>query len=161
MIPKPERVLTLMQPYAYFVLNLPEEYRKNIENRSRSLGFFESFWISTSARCPPQYFDEACAVALRAKVPESLLPKREDLPLGAVVGKVRCAAMVKDDFRQIRGAPHYTANMTPKEFGRAIRWYFGEFGYILPEAQTIEPVPCSGKQAFWRPDAELARKLGM
>jgi hypothetical protein len=38
-----------------------------------------------------------------------------------------------------------------------LRWFFGDFGWIVDNVTAIDPVPCRGMQGLWKvPDAELA-----
>ena len=74
------------------------------------------------------------------RVPYVLLPSREQLVRGAIVGTVTIADCVRD-------------SLSP--------WFFGEYGFVLENPKPWrEPFPVKGKLGIWRcevPTAEAQR----
>lgn len=128
------RRLTLKQPYAYFMFDLPLEYRKDVENRSRSItSEMGPMLISTSARIESVYYDEACEAALKRGVPSSLLPAMAALELGVIYGALR-----------LKHALPRT-----EVFGPSHRWKFpGQVGYLTEDATRLPPRPHRGTQTL-------------
>lgn len=83
------RCLVLKQPYLHLIFDLPLKHRKDIENRIRPVtSEMGPMLMSASGKLSRDYFDEACAGALRRGVPAALLPKFEQMEKGVLYGCV-------------------------------------------------------------------------
>lgn len=149
------RCLTLKQPYAYFMFDLPLQVRKPIENRSRSItSEMGPMLIQTSALkdtpAEHQYFDTACEQALRRGIPQNLLPRFDDVERGVLYGCLNFASMLPkvsliDGFNS---------------------WKFpGHIGYVCTGAVRLPSRPLKGWQTVFYvtltdEEQELLRKAG-
>ena len=133
------RCLTLKQPYAYFMCDLPPEYRKDVENRVRTItSEMGPLLIHTSATkdspADRLYFDTACEQAERRGVPRELLPRYEDLDRGVLYGCLRFTGILPK-----------ASLMDPMH-----RWKFpGQVGYTCADALRLPPRPLRGQQTFF------------
>ena len=153
--PLPINALTITQPWAYFIVNLPLRYRKRIENRTRNIGFHDSFWVHTSKKVTVAYYEDACSFAIKAGVPERLLPSREALHCGKIIGRVTCTLLLAPD-----GVPH-RGTMPAAGLSRAIKeWYWDGWGYVVSNAVPGPILACSGARGFWRVPPDVLAKLG-
>ncbi len=83
------RALSLHDPYPYLILDLPDEHRKDIENRQRKvLSTPGPLLIQVTQRLTKDQHEAALTVARRAAVPEALLPPYQGRDLGGIVGCV-------------------------------------------------------------------------
>ncbi len=146
------RCLSLKQPYLHLIFDLPPEYRKDVENRTRSVtGEMGPILFAASQSLQRDYFDEACEGALRRGVPEALLPKFEAVEKGVLYGAVRFEAM-----------------LPPLSLpDRAHKWKFpGYVGYVLKDQLRLSPRKLSGSQGiFWVEltdwEQEVLRSVGL
>jgi len=159
----PDRVLTMTEPWASFVFRLPSGLRKNVENRTRNIGFFDSFWISTSARCRPSDYAEAVEFAVRRNVPfSSIHGATREMMLGKIIGRVECCAVVTSERVVAPPGRSLASVVDPLERDRVARWWTGPYGYILRDPVLLDdPVPCRGYMGFWRLTASLRGMLGV
>ena len=83
------RALSLHDPYPELILDLPDEHRKDIENRERSvMSTLGPLLIHVSARATAERHAAALTVARKAGVPEALLPSSDNRQLGGILGCV-------------------------------------------------------------------------
>jgi hypothetical protein len=150
LITVPDRAITLTGPWWWFMLHLPEPYRKKIENRK--LGFsHKSFrgpvWVHASAERNEKVVEEARAFARLQGVPERLIPGTEellDLPVGAVVGRFTITGTLP----------------APMLCELPDRWRMaGQFGFTVEDATPVPLVPCKGALGFWRVPASVLEQL--
>jgi len=135
------RCLSLKQPYLYFMFDLPAEHRKPIENRARSvtsemgpLLMAASVKLGTSDKASRAYFDTACDQALKRGVPETLLPKYDDLELGVLYGCLWLQEMLPSTSLLDLLHP----------------WKFpGHVGYVCRSPVRLPPRPVSGMQTIF------------
>lgn len=132
------RALSLHDPYPQLILDLPDEHRKDIENRQRSvLSELGPLLIHVSARATHGRHAAALTVARKAGVPEELLPTQEDRVLGGIVGCVMVSQVL------------------PKcsLFDRQYRWKFTEHvGYVLSKRVKLPFRAISGGQSVFHVD---------
>lgn len=132
------RALSLHDPYPQLILDLPDEHRKDIENRQRSvLSELGPLLIHVSARATDERHDAALAVARKAGVPEKLLPSRENRQLGGIVGCV------------------LVSQVLPKLslFDWQYRWKFPQYvGYVLAKRVKLPFRAVSGGQGVFHVD---------
>lgn len=146
------RCLSLKQPYLWFMFDLPPQYRKSIENRTRSItSEMGPILMAASAKTERVYFETACEQAIRRSVPEALLPSYDDLELGVLYGALRFRAML------------------PKVslLDQVHPWKFpGHVGYACDGAMRLPPRPVSGEQGIFYVtltdgEAALLRSAGL
>jgi hypothetical protein len=149
----PSRALSLTQPWAYFMLSLPPEHRKCIENRSWNSAVRGPVWVHASKKMTLQDFRSACSFALSAGVPASLLPSSTAsrlIPRGGIVGRFTITGVIRPGEGGTPGSP------TPP--GQE-RWYMGRYGYIVEDATPMPLFECKGALGFWRVPHDVLRKL--
>lgn len=146
------RCVSLKQPYAHFIFDLPPEHRKDVENRSRSItSEMGPILIAASQKTTLKYFEEACEAALRRGVPESLLPKYQDLELGILYGAVRLTRVL----------PSVSLE------DQLWKWKLpGHVGYVLEGAVRLPPRRLLGAQTIYYVDLspqeqKLLRRAGL
>jgi hypothetical protein len=138
--------LTLLQPYAWMVIHGP----KSIENRDwcnsilrELIAAKEPFAVHAGKECTRAYYAQAVEYA-RSQDPGLVVPPREQLVYGAILGKVTVDRI------------HSSEDWTPDR-----RWHMeGKHGWRLVERRPLlHPIPCNGKQGFWRVPEELVPML--
>lgn len=83
------RALSLTDPYPYLILDLPDEHRKDIENRKRPvMNTLGPLLIHVTKTCNDAQYEASLKVARAAGVPEELLPDRDSRPRMGTVGAV-------------------------------------------------------------------------
>ena len=154
MISLPDRALTIRQPWAHFIVNLPPRYRKPVENRSQNMGFFESFWIHSSKEVSPDQYEDACETALSLGIPQRLIPAYDALDCGKIIGRVTCTALLAPG-----GIYHHGTKPRTAPDQATSDWYTDHWGYILENPIAGPVVKCSGSQNFWRVPPDILAKL--
>lgn len=133
------RCLSLKQPYAYFMFDLPPEVRKDVENRSRSVtSEMGPMLVQTSALkdtlAERAYFEAACSQAVSRGVPDGLIPRFEEVARGVLYGCLRFASALP----QVSLMDHLH------------RWKFeGQVGYVCTGAVRLPPRPLKGAQTVY------------
>jgi len=140
-----DRALTVRQPWAFLILrpDVPESGRarlrelglvKDVENRTWGTRVRGRVWVHAGRE-----WDGGETVARNRLARWMGVTVPSELPLGAIVGSVEIVDCVRE-----MDSP----------------WFGGPFGFVLADPRPLrEPVPCAGKQGFWRPGDELAEKL--
>jgi hypothetical protein len=149
----PTRAISLTQPWAYFMLSLPPEHRKRIENRSWNSAARGPVWVHASKKMTLDDFRSACDFARRAGVPLTLLPSSSAshlIPRGGIVGRFSITGVIRPGTSAQPGVP------TPS--GQE-RWYMGQYGYVVEDAAACPIVRCAGALGFWRVPHDVLRKL--
>lgn len=141
------RALSLTGPWWWFMLHLPPEYRKEIENRSPGFShksFRGDFLFHAAKGMTVQEYNSAMKLANSLGVPPSVLdtvPLFSDMPRGGIVGRGRVVDLVP-----------------PGESGR--RWHFADsFGFVVEDATPLPFVPCVGALGFWKVKPETLAEL--
>lgn len=132
------KALTIKQPWAWAICNLPEKYRKDIENRTWNTKFRGEFLVHAS-----KGFDKAGYERMRWYLKElgytGNIPDMNDFVLGAIVGKVSLT-----DVTQMAKS----------------RWFEGVFGFVLKDAAPFQkPIPYKGMLNFFNVDDELIAEM--
>jgi len=146
----PTRAISLTQPWCYFMLSLPPEHLKRIENRSWNSAVRGPVWVHASKKMTLDDFRSAISFAMRAGVPASLLPSSTAshlIPRGGIVGRFTITGVVRADGG---GA------LCPDRQGR---WYMGAYGYVVENARPVPFVPCKGALGFWGVPHNVLREL--
>jgi hypothetical protein len=149
----PDRALTLCQPWAYLMTALPDDCRKDVENRRQgfaSINFRGPVWIHASGQLDRKQYENAMAAARQHDVPLRYLPtwaevidgKRPGLARSAIVGRLTI-----DEYLRPTPTPDYT-------------WHFPfNHGFLTQDASTTPVVPCPGHLGFWRITNDVAQSL--
>jgi len=138
--------LSLRQPWAYFMLELPPPFRKDIENRKWCPEKRGEIWVHASKGLTKSEFYEACEFALNAGVPRELLPSFDALPRGGIVGRWTITDVMRPG-----GLARIGTHARQGD-----RWHMPEqFGIIVDHARAVPFVPCSGALGFWRVPADV------
>lgn len=138
------RALSLHDPYPYLILDLPDEHRKDIENRQRKvLSTVGPLLIHVAARSTEQWHHSALKVAREAGVPEALLPPYQGRDLGGIVGCVLISEVLPK--RSLADLSY--------------RWKFLEHvGYVLPKRVKLPFRAVSAGQGVFHVDLTSAER---
>ena len=127
-----KKALSIRQPWAWLVAN----GYKDIENRSWSTTFRGEFYIHASKTMTKKDYRE-CQEFLdylrrdcNTFLPRIVLPDRENLQFGGIIG-----------------AATLTNCVTDSDNG----WFIGKFGFELEEARVLPFMPCQGTLGFFYP----------
>lgn len=128
------RALSVRQPWAYAITRLG----KDIENRSRSLGYRGLVLIHASKGMTPDEFRAADDFILSG--PRKQLPPVSQLDRGGIVG---------------------VAEITECLAFSSSPWWMGPWGLKLANARPVPFIECPGTVAplFWRPSGEVLEQL--
>lgn len=127
------KALTLIQPWAWTIVSVPEPRAKRIENRS---------W-----KPPPKFLNQLIAIhagrkydledARRIERMSGLRPPAEDaIARGAIVGVARLARVFEDPLH-----PDFPPGQ--------VRWFFGPYGWLLEDVVEVHPFECPGALGLW------------
>lgn len=127
------KALSVRQPWPYAIFHLG----KDIENRSRPTAVRGRIAIHASSSIGKREYADAADAIL--DICGDMIPQREELTLGAIIGTVEIVECVE-------------ASDSP--------WFFGEYGYLLARPILLDtPIYCSGQLGFWPVPAELSRRI--
>lgn len=139
-------VLTLKQPWAHLVVHGP----KDIENRSwcnevvtrELIGKKRPLLIHAAQSETKDYWAEACKEAL-AIDPELVLPERDAVVRGALIGVCRVTGVIK---------PKEWEPKREKRLRGPHRWHFeGQYGWLLGDRAPLpSPIECKGRLQLWQ-----------
>ncbi len=150
----PQMALSLRQPWAFFMLCLPPEHMKRIENREWNTSVRGEMWVHASKGMTKLEFYEACEFALRAGVPRELLPSFDSLARGGIVGRWRLVDVMRPNGMKLEGRALVDH---PR---KGDRWHMPEqFGLIIEDARPVPFIECKGALGFWRVPADVLTKL--
>ena len=127
-----KEALSIRQPWAWLIAN----GYKGIENRSWNTTFRGEFFIHASKRMTrKEYQDCQRFIDLLARdcsifLPPIVLPKKEDLQYGGIIG-----------------AATITGCVTESDDG----WFTGKFGFELEGQRVLPFMPCLGSLGFFFP----------
>lgn len=113
--------LTVRQPWAWLIVH----GGKDVENRTWRRAYTGPLAIHAAATMTNGEYMEAFAFAARRGVK---LPRAEDLPMGAIVGRARVVDWV-------------TESDSP--------WFTGPYGLVLREPVACTPIPMRGSLGLW------------
>lgn len=147
MVALPTHALSLLQPWAYFMLSLPPEHLKRIENRKPGFShksFRGECWVHASKMTRSGFY-QACSFALDQGVPRELLPTFTACRVGGIIGRWRIVDML----------PPPDPEQLPD------RWRMdGQIGFVVEDARPVPFVACKGALGFWRVPADVLEQLG-
>jgi hypothetical protein len=122
--------LSIRQPWAWLIVN----GWKDIENRTWSTKVRGRILVHAGKGMSPREYDDAYDFATgQGRLDLELLPTYDDLAKqrGGIVGSVD----IVDCVRQSDS-----------------RWFVGDFGFVLRDAQVWPFMPCTGKLGFFEVD---------
>lgn len=119
---KKMRALSIQQPWAWAIINLPAKIRKDVENRTWQVKFRERILVHA-----PLKYDHKGAEWIR-KTFNVDVPGSKDLPLGGFIGSVEIVDCVEQLDSQ---------------------WFFGLFGFVLRNPIEIPFRVAKGQQRFF------------
>jgi hypothetical protein len=132
----PRVALSLRQPWAWMVTR----GSKDVENRVWRRVRLGRFLIHASKAMTRREYDEA--VAFAAAVSDDVIPPREELQFGGIVGV----------------ATHVGQPLMPA-FSRQ-RWHMsGQYGYVLKDRKALPFVGCRGHLGTWAVPDEVIEEI--
>lgn len=129
------KALSIRGPWWWFILHLPPQQRKDVENRDWPylVQFRGNVQIHASGGMTLKEFNEACQFAAQRGI--SKFPEFETLKRGGIVGIVK----ITDHVRRY-----------------ASRWYEGPTGLVLAEPYPLPFRPCKGALGFFDPEFDTS-----
>ena len=121
------KALSLKQPFAELIL----QGRKKIELRKWNTKFRGEFLIHASKNTDKKAMERFGF---------------KELPLGHIVGKATLIEVKKynDESEHNKDQNLHLASS-----------YWGDYGFVLKNAERIKEIPCKGKLGFWNFDSKL------
>lgn len=129
-----KKALSIKQPWAWAICNLPDAFKKDIENRTWSTKFRGEFLVHSS-----KGFDAVGYVRMKWYLHElgyqGEIPTRGEFVYGAIVGKAELVSVTQK---------------------ARSRWFEGKFGYVLKNSMALkEPIPYKGQLRFFNVDESI------
>ncbi len=121
------KALTIRQPWAWAIIHAG----KDIENRSWRTHHRGALAVHAAKGLTRREYEEFAQFYNRLRKNRSrlpTLPPMEELPRGAIIGKVHLADCVEQ-------------SRSP--------WFFGDFGFVLERPKAIKARPWTGKLGFF------------
>jgi len=112
--------LSIRQPWAYLIINLPAEIRKDIENRTWNTNHRGELFIHASATIEKDVYKE---FRMRGYV-----PPMEEIKTGGIIGKVNLVKVVTEHKSD---------------------WFEGPFGFVFKDAEKVPYTPIRGNLNIW------------
>lgn len=136
------KTISVRQPWAWLIVN----GYKTVENRSRSLGDLCGPLLIHASQTVTEADYDACVLFLVSHPLlaqfASMLPARQDLDIGGIVGQVNVLAKVENWPGVFKGDSLEAA------------WYTGDIGYWLDNAKVLPFKKCKGKLGAFKVDYE-------
>jgi hypothetical protein len=152
--------LSLRQPWCVFMLDLPPQFRKTLENRDWNTSFRGDVWVHASKGLTKLEFYEACDFALGAGVPRDLLPSFDGLRRGGIVGRWTIVDVMRPDGMTISRVYASKQAAFREHPRKGDRWHMaGKHGIIVENARAVPFVECKGALGFWRVPPDVLAKL--
>jgi hypothetical protein len=150
----PTRAISLTGPWWWFMLHLPPEWLKRVENRSPGFShraFRGACWVHAAKGLSRSDFGRAMLFARDdVGVPDAvlaLIPSFEELPRGGIVGRFDVTDYVHAN----------TAGAIAFELQR---WRMrGQSVFVVEDAKPVDFVACKGALGFWRVPLDILRKV--
>lgn len=126
------KALSVNQPWAWCIVN----GYKPVENRDWNTKYRGEFLIHAGKK-----FDDDGYYFIKRMLPDVAVPTKEEFKamMGGIVGKARLVNTV-----HISAKPLVLKEDQP--------WFFGEYGFMLDDAEPCELKPCKGALGFFTPD---------
>lgn len=129
----PTVALSIRQPWAWLILHAG----KDIENRNWRTKFRGRVLLHASNTCTLKDWDAARVCYENLMIDGEItteagaIPHRLDLERGGIVGVAEIVDCVTDSDSE---------------------WFFGDYGFVLKNAQPIDFIPCKGALGFFKPN---------
>lgn len=131
------KALSIKQPWAWAICNLPEAFRKDYENRTWNTKFRGEFLVHASKGFDAIGYERMCGYLLELGYEGEISTKKEFV-YGALVGKTRLTEVTQK----------------PKSI-----WFEGEYGFKLDRTIAFdEPIPHKGQLNFFNVDDEIVKE---
>lgn len=124
------KALSINQPWAWLIVN----GHKAVENRDWNTRYRGEFLIHAGKK-----FDDDCYLFLENEEMDIDLPPITELQMGGIVGKARLINTVHIRDKHLVGAKDKP-------------WFFGQYGFMLENAEPLPFKPCKGALGFFEPD---------
>ncbi len=148
----PTHAISLIQPWAWLMLELPPEHRKDVENRTWNTRFRGDVWVHASKGMTADDYAGALdtAAEILGYIPRA--PSFHDIKRGGIVGRFRIVEVVPP--RDPRAVGDLRVLPPPR------RWHFpDQFGFVVRDARAVPFVPCKGALGFWRVPTDVLEQL--
>jgi hypothetical protein len=132
------KALSIRQPWAWCIVNLPRGYHKDVENRdwkpgNPGLRFRGQFLIHASKTMSRAEYEQCLATckhigASRPFPQGTTLPAPDELLRGGIIGRARLVSIVD-------------SHPSP--------WFFGPLGLVLDEIEPLPFLPMKGALGFF------------
>ncbi len=134
------KCLSIKQPWAWAICNLPDRLKKDYENRTWNTKFRGEFLVHAS-----KGFDKIGYVRFLNNLKwlgyEGHIPTKEEFIYGAIIGKTELVDVVK-----------------PTEESDSV-WYEFQYGFKLQNTVALDkPIPYKGQLNFFNVDEEILPK---
>ncbi len=138
----PRTVLSVRQPWCFFMLHLPSVHRCRVLNRDWGPSEFRGWcWIRAGKKPTRKEFYAALDFAEGAFVPGSLMPALNALPFQGIVGRVQIVDVYPPGRQQDR-------------------WHDpAQWGYVVTDAEPVPFVACPGAQGFYDAPAAVLEQI--
>ena len=137
------KALSIKQPWAWAICNLPDEFKKDIENRTWDTKHHGRFLVHTG-----KTFDKEGYVRLKANLDnlgyKGHIPEPKEFTMGAIIGVSELSNVAKN------GSAYHAKTESI--------WYEGDFGFVLEGSKAFKnPIPYKGKLGFFDIDGDVVR----
>jgi len=131
------KTLSIKQPWAWAICNLPDEFKKDIENRTWTTKHRGEFLIHASKGFDADGYDRM-KWYLHELGYTGIIPLKKEFTYGALIGKTRLIEVTQK----------------PRS-----RWFEGPYGFKLNRTIAFNtPIPYKGQLNFFNVDNELILK---
>jgi hypothetical protein len=128
------KALSIKQPWAWGICNLPDEFKKFIENRTWNTKFRGEFLVHASKGFDADGY-ERIKWYLQELGYKGEIPTKKEFVYGALVGKTELIDVIQKD---------------------TSIWFEGEYGYVLKNSMALkEPIPYKGQLNFFNVDKNV------
>lgn len=128
------KALSIKQPWAWAICNLPEPYKKDVENRTRRTNFRGEFLVHASKTFDNRGYFWMQHILKKLGYEDSI-PKEEEFIKGAIVG-----------ISTIEDCKHFINS----------KWFDGPYGYVLTNSAAFKkPIPYKGMLGFFEIDQSI------
>lgn len=131
------KALSIKQPWAWAICNLPDEFKKDIENRTWNTNYRGEFLVHAS-----KSFDDAGYERMKWYLNmlkyKGAIPLKNEFVFGSLIGKTTLV------------------DVTQKARSR---WFEGEYGFKLANTVAFEkPIPYKGQLSFFTVAEEIIKE---
>lgn len=138
------KALSIKQPWAWAICNLPEKFRKDVENRNWVTKYRGDFLVHASKGFDSVGYERMCDY-LATLGYDGYIPTKKEFVHGALVGVTTLNRVLKDN-----NAYYHQSDSI---------WFEGEYGFELINTYAFEnPISYKGRLNFFNVDNELVRE---